>query len=63
MSKGIYLIPTRVDGERCFSRAPYVDYKIHSDDMLDALILKKNYLKHLKNLFYKEKLHCKLQNS
>ena len=40
------ILPTSVDCERCFSMAPYVDYKIRSDDMLNAFIfLKKNYLK------------------
>ena len=32
------ILPTSVDCERCFSMAPYVDYKIRSDNMLDALI-------------------------
>ena len=41
------ILPISVDCERCFSTAPYVDYKIHSDDMLDALILLKNYLNQL----------------
>ena len=36
---------TSVDCERCFSTASYVDYKIRSDDMLDALIFLTNYLK------------------
>ena len=39
------VLPTSVDGERCLSTAPYVDYKIRSDDMLDALIFLGNYLK------------------
>ena len=40
------ILPTSVDCERCFSTAQYVDYKIRSDDILDALIFLKNYLKH-----------------
>ena len=31
------ILPTSVDCERCFSIRPHVDYKIRSDDMLDAL--------------------------
>ena len=30
------ILPTSVDCERCFSTAPYVDNKIHSDDILDV---------------------------
>ena len=39
------ILATSVDCERCFSTASYVDYKICSGDMLDALIFLKNYLK------------------
>ena len=34
------ILPTSVDCERCFSTAPFVDYKIRSDGMLDALIFR-----------------------
>ena len=33
------ILATSIDCERCFSTASYVDYKMRSDDMLDALIL------------------------
>ena len=39
------ILPTNVDCRMCFSTVPYVGYKICSDDILDALICVKNYLK------------------
>ena len=45
------ILPTTVDCVRYFSTAPYVDYKIRSDDMLDASIFLKNYLKQLYTYF------------
>ena len=36
----IYILPTSVDFERCFSTAPYVQFKIRSDNILDALIFR-----------------------
>ena len=38
------ILPTSGDCERCFSTAPYVDYKIRSDDVLHDLIFLINYL-------------------
>ena len=46
------ILPTSVDCESCFPTAPYVDYKICSDDMLDALIFKKKLFKTIMYLFW-----------
>ena len=45
------ILPKSVDCEWYFSMAPYADYKIRSDDMLDALIFFKELFKIIKIIF------------